>query len=194
MAEGTQILQGASQPGSARRGDLLKTVRPVIIVLAAGVLAILGVRLLPPLGILEANLADRVRIAMAAPGAAQDPRISVIAIDEATMATLPYRSPVDRGLLADLVGIAGAAGARAIGRLAATGETGARGLHATLPQARVAGLRRCGAGLGRAGPPRSHVPGACITTSSRPARCRLARGPAIHVTVEDALGLHRHLG
>lgn len=108
-------MQGASQPGSARRGDLPKYVKPVIIVLAAGLFAILGVRLLPPLGILEANLADRVRIAMAAPGAAQDPRISVIVIDEATMATLPYRSPVDRGLLADVVGIAGSAGARAIG-------------------------------------------------------------------------------
>lgn len=49
---------------------------------------------------------------LASPGAEQ---IVVIGIDEATLASLAYRSPIDRGLLADIIAKLDSAGARAIG-------------------------------------------------------------------------------
>ena len=45
----------------------------------------------------------------------QNPDVMVVAITEDTLATLPYRSPVDRGFLADLLGVLEAAKPRAIG-------------------------------------------------------------------------------
>lgn len=45
----------------------------------------------------------------------QHPDIALVTIDDATMQPYPYRSPVDRGLLANLVGELDKAGARAIG-------------------------------------------------------------------------------
>ena len=44
-----------------------------------------------------------------------DPRIAVVAIDENTMAKYPYRSPIDRGLLAELLSRLDASHPRAIG-------------------------------------------------------------------------------
>lgn len=64
---------------------------------------------------LEARLGDRLRLATGPAEAAQDPRVSIVAIDEATLASLPYRSPVDRALLARIVEALGAAGAAAVG-------------------------------------------------------------------------------
>ncbi len=45
----------------------------------------------------------------------QDSRIVVIAVDENTVSTLPYRRPVDRGLLADLLETLSVSGPQAIG-------------------------------------------------------------------------------
>ena len=56
-----------------------------------------------------------LRIAVTAPEGPPDPRIGIVAITEDTLATLTYRHPVDRELLARLVRKADAAGAKAIG-------------------------------------------------------------------------------
>ncbi|MEM6932973.1 MAG: adenylate/guanylate cyclase domain-containing protein [Pseudomonadota bacterium] len=69
----------------------------------------------PPATELEIRQEDRVRIAFSEASAEQNPRISLVVIDEATMATLPYRSPVDRGFLSEIVDILASSGARAIG-------------------------------------------------------------------------------
>jgi adenylate cyclase len=53
-----------------------------------------------------ALLADRA--------ATQHPRIAVILIDEDTVAGLPYRSPIDRAMMARLIGLVSDAGARVI--------------------------------------------------------------------------------
>ncbi len=89
--------------------------RFAVIAVIGAVLAFGLAKFVAPVGELEVRLADRLRIALAPPTPAQDPRISMIALDEATMAGLPYRSPVDRGLLAEIVRLLDAAGARAIG-------------------------------------------------------------------------------
>ena len=90
-------------------------VRFAIVAGIAATLTVLIFQYFPPAHELETRLEDRVRVAFSEPAAAQDNRISLVAIDEATMASLPYRSPVDRGLLAQIVGLLDAAGARAIG-------------------------------------------------------------------------------
>lgn len=69
----------------------------------------------PLLSAFEAALSDRARMAFAPSVQSQDKRISFVSLDEATMATLPYRSPIDRAFLAGLVTQIGAAGAKAIG-------------------------------------------------------------------------------
>ncbi|MEM9043695.1 MAG: adenylate/guanylate cyclase domain-containing protein [Pseudomonadota bacterium] len=86
-----------------------------LIAMFATVLAVLSPQAIDPLFTLQTTLSDRARILFAPSPAGQDTRISLVAIDEATMATLPYRSPVDRAFLAELVEIVGASGARAVG-------------------------------------------------------------------------------
>lgn len=85
----------------------------ITLVVGAAMLAWLLVRLVAPMANLEQRLAD-IRIAtMQRPQpAARD--VAIVAIDEQTLATLPYRSPVDRDLLADLIEAAQDKGARAI--------------------------------------------------------------------------------
>ena len=89
--------------------------RFAVVAAIAATLTVLIFRGFQPANELEIRLEDRIRVAFSEPAAAQDNRISIVAIDEATMASLPYRSPVDRGLLAQIVELLDAAGARAIG-------------------------------------------------------------------------------
>ncbi|MGD1922722.1 MAG: CHASE2 domain-containing protein [Paracoccaceae bacterium] len=91
------------------------TVRFTTVALAATALTLCVFQFIAPAGELETRLEDRVRIAFTDPSREQDMRISLIAIDEATMATLPYRSPVDRGVVAQIIELLGAAGAKAVG-------------------------------------------------------------------------------
>ncbi len=93
----------------------MRVFRVVLVAAIAGTVAIACARWIGPLQLLDSGLADRIRLAAATAGASQDDRISIIAIDEPTLARLPYRSPIDRGFLAELVTLVGASGAKAIG-------------------------------------------------------------------------------
>ena len=68
----------------------------------------------PAVQVVENRLAD-YRFATMARAEPQNERVVVIAITEQTLATLPYRSPVDRGFLAGLLSHLDTAGATAIG-------------------------------------------------------------------------------
>ena len=92
-----------------------RSVRFAAASMAATLFALLFIRIAGPIADLEAQLTDRVQIALAAPHPAPHPQVSLVLIDEATMAKLPYRSPVDRAFLAELVTLLDGAGARAIG-------------------------------------------------------------------------------
>ena len=59
-------------------------------------------KFIAPLANLETKLAD-IRVAAMPPAMPPSSDVVVIAIDEATLAGFPYRSPVDRGLVADLI-------------------------------------------------------------------------------------------
>lgn len=86
------------------------------LVLAALVAAaiLLAVRVLPPLAIAD-HLVEDVAVARLAPPCRQDPGIAIIGITEDSLAALPYRAPLDRGLLARLVTLLKAKNVRAIG-------------------------------------------------------------------------------
>ncbi|MEL6794788.1 MAG: CHASE2 domain-containing protein, partial [Pseudomonadota bacterium] len=79
----------------------------------AALIAIASFRGIPQLISLETTINDQQRVLLA-PRSEQDRRISVVAFDEKTLTQFPYRSPVDRAFLADLVDALAAAGAQAI--------------------------------------------------------------------------------
>ncbi len=64
--------------------------------------ATLAVAYLPELRLLEKNAGDAIE-RIASPKTETDGRIVLIALDEAALEGLPYREPVDRGVLARLV-------------------------------------------------------------------------------------------
>jgi class 3 adenylate cyclase/CHASE2 domain-containing sensor protein len=75
---------------------------------------LVAIHALPPLAIAD-RLVEDIVIAHLAPPQPQANGIAVIAITEATLSTLPYRAPLDRGLLAGLVLRLRARQVRAIG-------------------------------------------------------------------------------
>jgi len=75
---------------------------------------LLAVEILPPLAIAD-RLMEDVAIARLAPPRPQAGGIAVVAITEATLSALPYRAPLDRGLLAGLVTRLRARQVRAVG-------------------------------------------------------------------------------
>ena len=85
----------------------------VVAVLSA-LIAIFSVQFLAPINNLEKKLAD-IRVAALEAPKPPSPDIIVIAIDEDTLAKLPYRSPIDRDLISSLIEHIDGAGAKAIG-------------------------------------------------------------------------------
>ena len=65
--------------------------------------------------IVASNFLDDLRIAQYAPPEAPNGRIVIVSIDETTLQRWPYRSPIDRAFLADLIRKLDAAGVSAIG-------------------------------------------------------------------------------
>jgi class 3 adenylate cyclase/CHASE2 domain-containing sensor protein len=82
--------------------------------LLVAALALGLVRWFPPLSLADGLLAD-LAISRLSPPEPQDQDIVLVVITEDTLAALPYRSPLDRSLLAGLVEQARQAGARAVG-------------------------------------------------------------------------------
>lgn len=87
---------------------------PALVVVVAAVLAPMALRYIAPLGSLETKLQD-IRIAALQPPEPPATGVVVVALDEETIAQFPYRSPIDRGFLADVITTLGQKGARAIG-------------------------------------------------------------------------------
>ncbi|MCM0032141.1 adenylate/guanylate cyclase domain-containing protein [Sandarakinorhabdus limnophila] len=85
-----------------------------LIAIFAAVAALCAVRFLAPLTNLENKVAD-IRVAAMQPAMAPSTDIVVVAINEDTLTAFPYRSPVDRGFLADVISQVSAKGARVIG-------------------------------------------------------------------------------
>ena len=94
---------------TARAGVLLAIVGGCLLATLA------GFHFLPPLAALEGGLSDRLLAASRRAPEQQHPNVSIIVINEGVLARLPYRSPVDRGFLADLLLAIRGAGVRGVG-------------------------------------------------------------------------------
>jgi adenylate cyclase len=86
---------------------------PVVVAMAAAI-AFAATRFIAFINSAERFVAD-VRVAILQPAEPQHPDIVIAAITEETLERFPYRSPIDRRFLADLVRELEAKGARAIG-------------------------------------------------------------------------------
>lgn len=84
------------------------------VVLGGTLMALAAARLVPPLRTADESLGDRL-IAASAPARPQHPAIALVLFGEDSFAGLACRSPVDRGMLADMIGVLEAARVRAIG-------------------------------------------------------------------------------
>lgn len=91
-----------------------RIILPAFVAIVAGVLASLAVKFLAPLADLENKVAD-IRIAAMQAPQEPSPDVVVVALDEATLASFPYRSPIDRSFLAGLIQQLDAKGAKVIG-------------------------------------------------------------------------------
>jgi class 3 adenylate cyclase/CHASE2 domain-containing sensor protein len=83
------------------------------LVILAALLTLLGQRFLPPFALTERWLADFRIATLAVPESPRDD-IVVVTINEDTLRQFPYRSPVDRGFLADVIATIDSKGAQAI--------------------------------------------------------------------------------
>jgi len=99
--------------GKLLTGTAGKVVTYVAVAFVAAALAVAGVRYLSFLTSLD-NTANDLRVAIQ-PAQPASKDIVVVALDEATLAQFPYRSPVDRGFLADLLVALQNKGAKVIG-------------------------------------------------------------------------------
>jgi adenylate cyclase len=84
-----------------------------VVACLSALLAIFSVEFFSPLNNLEKKLADIRLAALEAPKPPSE-RIIVIALDEETLSRFAYRSPIDRGFIADLIQRIDSAGAKAI--------------------------------------------------------------------------------
>ena len=86
----------------------------VLIAILAAVMAVCAVRYFSPLTNLENKMAD-IRVAAMQKPMEVSKDVVVVAINEDTLTAFPYRSPVDRGFLADLITQLSNKGAKVIG-------------------------------------------------------------------------------
>jgi class 3 adenylate cyclase/CHASE2 domain-containing sensor protein len=87
---------------------------PFLVAIVAGTVASFAVKMLAPLADLENKVAD-IRIAAMQPPQEPSSDVVIVALDETTLASFPYRSPVDRSFLANLIRQLDAKGAKVIG-------------------------------------------------------------------------------
>ncbi len=105
---------GRPTAGQMPAGDRPRWPTVIGLALAVGLAAAALPRLVSPLHLAESRV-DDVRIAAFTPVEPQNERIVIVGITEDTLAGLPYRSPLDRAFIADLISHLDAAGVTAIG-------------------------------------------------------------------------------
>jgi CHASE2 domain-containing sensor protein len=100
------MIEPGSEPAKGLVGVCVLVVTTAVVVLALARLPLLrGAE----------NWLHDIRLTAFSPSVPLSADVVLVTIDEETLATLPYRTPVDRGLLADLISALDARGARAIG-------------------------------------------------------------------------------
>ena len=117
MTQTQETRQSPSPFPAARRfktGGLHKSAVVFAVILATTVFAAFLPRIVPGVQMMENWLSD-FRYSVLTPPQPVDPRIVIAAINEDTLATFPYRSPVDRGFLIELLTYLSTLKVRAVG-------------------------------------------------------------------------------
>jgi class 3 adenylate cyclase len=97
-----------------RRKQLIAVVCAALIVVVSTVVALLSTQPPSPLAAAE-RLVEAIAFRLLGPQRPPDSKVVVIGISEDTLAAFPYRSPIDRGFLAELINTLAQDGANAIG-------------------------------------------------------------------------------
>lgn len=108
---------GILSEGRIPRHALRVAERPVfgvIIAIIASLISMAAFTLSGQLKLLETEVNDQLRVILPHHAAEQDKRISIVTLTEDTLIRFPYRSPVDRGFLAELLNVLNEVGVRAV--------------------------------------------------------------------------------
>src|ERR1700722_17400689 len=95
-------------------GPLATAASAALILIVSVAVALLGAQPPSPIAAAE-RLAEAVAFRFLGPLQALDPDVIVIAITDDTLEQFPYRSPIDRAFLADLIDVLARHGAAAVG-------------------------------------------------------------------------------
>ena len=117
MSADTVAEPGILSEGRIPRHTLRVAERPVfglIIAIIASVLSMAAFTISGQLKLLETEINDQLRVVLPHHAAEQDKRISIITLTEETLIRFPYRSPVDRGFLAELLTVLSEVGVRGV--------------------------------------------------------------------------------
>ena len=117
MSADTVAEPGILSEGRIPRQTMRVAERPVfglIIAIIASVLSMAAFTISGQLKLLETEINDQLRVVLPHHAAEQDKRISIVTLTEETLIQFPYRSPVDRGFLAELLGVLDEAGVKGV--------------------------------------------------------------------------------
>lgn len=86
----------------------------LIIAIIASLISMAAFTLSGQLQLLETEVNDQLRVVLPHHAAEQDKRISIVTLTEDTLIQFPYRSPVDRGFLAELLNVLNEVGVKGV--------------------------------------------------------------------------------
>ena len=108
---------GILSQGRIARSSFRMAERPVfglIIAIIASMISIAAFTFSGQLQLLETEVNDQLRVVLPHHAAEQDKRISIVTLTEETLIQFPYRSPVDRGFLAELLTVLNEVGVKGV--------------------------------------------------------------------------------
>lgn len=108
---------GILSEGRIHRHTMRVAERPVlslIIAVIASVISMAAFTFAGQLQLLETEVNDQLRVVLPHHAAEQDKRISIVTLTEETLVRFPYRSPVDRGFLAELLNVLNEVGVKGV--------------------------------------------------------------------------------
>jgi len=120
MSADTVAEPGVLSEGRIPRSTIRLAERPVfgliiaIIAIIATLASLAAFTYSGQLKLLETEVNDQLRVVLPHHAAEQDKRISIVTLTEETLIQFPYRSPVDRGFLAELLTILDEVGVKGV--------------------------------------------------------------------------------
>ena len=103
MSADTVAGPGILSEGRIPRSTIRLTERPAFGLIIATLASLAAFTYSGQLKLLETEVNDQLRVVLPHHAAEQDKRISIVTLTEETLIQFPYRSPVDRGFLAELL-------------------------------------------------------------------------------------------